>query len=221
MMQYMRKIKDVGITGSLAKWYDKNSRENRREELQMYAKEISRTVKAGDTILEVAPGPGYVLIELAKLGNYHLSGMDISADFVEIGKTNAKREKATVTFVQGTVSSMPFNRETFDFLFCSAAFKNFHDPAQALREMHRVLKPGGQGLIIDMNKNTTAAIRKAEVAKMHLHGFNYGFMRFAFGTFLRNGAYTKKGFEQLLAVSPFSSWNIAEQDISLYVYLYK
>ncbi|MDR2798581.1 MAG: class I SAM-dependent methyltransferase, partial [Treponema sp.] len=172
-------------------------------------------------ILEVAPGPGYVLIELAKLGNYHLTGMDISADFVEICKNNANQEKVAVDFIQGNVSAMPFNGESFDVLFCSAAFKNFHDPLRALEEMYRVLKPGGQGLIIDMNKNTTSAIRKAEVDKMQVHGFERWFMVFAFGTFLRNGAYTKEGFEKLLAPSRFSKWNVEEQGISLYVHLYK
>ncbi|MDR2797761.1 MAG: class I SAM-dependent methyltransferase, partial [Treponema sp.] len=90
MLKYLRTINDVGITGHMAKWYDKNSRENRRAELAGYAREIASLVKPGESlgggkpqILEVAPGPGYVLIELAKLGNYHLTGMDISADFVE------------------------------------------------------------------------------------------------------------------------------------------
>ncbi|MHB9291545.1 putative 2-methoxy-6-polyprenyl-1,4-benzoquinol methylase [Hollandina sp. SP2] len=228
MLKYLRKINDVGITGRAARWYDKNSRENRRAELAGYAREIACLVKSGaekgsgkPQILEVAPGPGYVSIELAKLGNYHITGMDISADFVEICKTNANQEKVAVDFVQGNVSAMPFEGERFDVLFCSAAFKNFHDPLGALGEMYRVLKPGGQGLIIDMNKNTAAALRKAEVDKMQVHGFERWFMIFAFGTFLRNGAYTKKGFEALLTRSGFSKWHVEEQGISLYVHLYK
>ena len=38
---------------------------------------------------------------------------------------------------------MPLPENTFDYLVCRAAFKNFSEPGAALGEMHRVLKPGG------------------------------------------------------------------------------
>ncbi|MDR1902691.1 MAG: class I SAM-dependent methyltransferase [Treponema sp.] len=220
MEKFLREKKDVALTGNFTKWYDKTSRENRMEELVGYAKKIAVLVQPGAVILEAAPGPGYVAIELAKMG-YSVTGMDLSADFIEICKANAARERATVDFVQGNVSSMPFDENKFDFLFCSAAFKNFHDPASALREMYRVLKPGGKGLILDMNKDTTAATRKAAVDKMNLGFFNRLFMAFSFAFILRDGAYRKSDFEAMLAASPFEKWNIEESGISLYVYLYK
>ncbi len=52
---------------------------------------------------------------------------------------------------------MPFESETFDFLLCRAAFKNFTEPLQALREMCRVLKPGGRALIIDLRRDTSTS----------------------------------------------------------------
>ncbi|WP_059369322.1 class I SAM-dependent methyltransferase [Treponema endosymbiont of Eucomonympha sp.] len=221
MEKFLRKKKDLAITGGFAKWYDKNSREHRRGELAAYAREIAGSIQDGAAVLEVAPGPGYVSIELAKLGDFHITGIELSADFVEICKANARRENAAVDFVQGNVSAMPFAPERFDYLFCSAAFKNFHDPAQALREMHRVLKPGGKGLIIDMNKDTTTAARKAEVDAMNLSGFERLFMAFSFATFLRDGAYRKGDFAEMLAASPFRDWRIAEHGVSLSVYLQK
>jgi ubiquinone/menaquinone biosynthesis C-methylase UbiE len=221
MEKFLRKSKDVAITGKFARWYDRNSREHRIEELRSYAAEIAAAVKQGDAILEIAPGPGYISIELAKMGRYRITGMDLSADFVEICKANAAREQAAVDFVQGNISAMPFAENQFDYLFCSAAFKNFHDPARALSEMYRVLKPGGKGLIIDMNKNTTAAIRRAEIDKMRLEGFERLFMAFSFAFILRDGAYRKNDFEEMLDASPFQRWNIAERGISLYVYLFK
>ncbi|MDR1148931.1 MAG: class I SAM-dependent methyltransferase [Spirochaetaceae bacterium] len=230
MMQYLRKIKDLGITGSMAKWYDKNSRESRMEELKSYAKDIAALVEAGcanpaakpqgrPRILEVAPGPGYISIELSKLGSYTITGMDISEDFIKICKANAERESADVDFVQGNVSNMPFADASFDFLFCSAAFKNFHDPAQALREMYRVLKPKGGGLIIDMNRNASNAALKAEVDKMRLRGFSHLWVSLTFSIFLRKGAYTRAEFETMLASSPFSNWKIKEGGIGVCIYL--
>ncbi|MDR2660405.1 MAG: class I SAM-dependent methyltransferase [Spirochaetaceae bacterium] len=224
MMKYLRKIEDLGISGGMAKWYDKNSRTSRMAELAAYARDISSLIGKADkkpNILEVAPGPGYISIELSKLGNYAITGMDISADFVDISRANAKRENADVNFIQGNVSNMPFMDASFDFLFCSAAFKNFHDPAQALREMYRVLKPGGKGLIIDMNRNASDAALKAVVNDMKLRGFDRFFMSLTFRFFLRNGAYTDAEFESLLAASGFSSWNIEERGIGLYVLMNK
>ena len=86
-------------------------------------------VKQGNAILEIAPGSGYVSIELVKVGQeYRITGMDLSADFVGICRANAAREQAAVDFVQGNVSAMPFAENQFDYPFCSAVFKNFHDP---------------------------------------------------------------------------------------------
>lgn len=96
---------------------------------------------------EVAPGPGYTIIELAKLGEYTITGMDLSFAFVEIGKKNAEEDGVEIKFCQGNVSAMPFKNEEFDFIFNRAAFKNFLDPAGALNEMYRVLKENGKVLI--------------------------------------------------------------------------
>ena len=86
---------------------------------------------SGSKVLEVAPGPGYFAIELAKLGNYKVTGVDISETFVEIARANAAEAKVTVDFRRGNASGMPFGSETFDFLLCRAAFKNFTEPLQA------------------------------------------------------------------------------------------
>ena len=221
MQDVLRKSKDVVITGGMALWYDKNSRGPRRAELAGYAREIAADAAAGAAVLEIAPGPGYTAIELAKMGDFAVCGMDLSADFIAICKANAEREGAQADFVQGNVSAMPFDDGRFDYIFCSAAFKNFHAPERALAEMYRVLKPGGKGLIIDMNKNATAAERKAEVDKMGLKGLERLFMRFCFAFFLRSGAYTKTCFEKMLAASPFGGGIVEEKGLSLYVRLKK
>jgi len=115
---------------------------HRIEELKSYAHEVAKSVKNGDSILEVAPGPGFLSIELAKMGSFNIYGLDISKDFVDIAKKNAKENGVTVNFQQGNVSRMPFSEDMFDFVICTAAFKNFKDPIKALNEIKRVLKPG-------------------------------------------------------------------------------
>lgn len=65
--------------------------------MQRYADEVASLVSAGANILEVAPGPGYLSIELAKKG-FTVTGIEISPDFVKIAKNNAQEENDSVDF---------------------------------------------------------------------------------------------------------------------------
>ena len=219
-MRFFRKNKDLGITGSFTRWYDKNTREKRIGEMREYAKEAKKHLTDNANVLEAAPGPGYFSIELAKMGNYNITGMDISEDFIEICKTNAKRENVTINFLQGNVSEMPFENNTFDFIFCSAAFKNFKEPVTVLREMHRVLKNNGIALIIDMNHDVSKKMLDEEAVKISKSGFERWFMRMTFRG-LCKGAYSIKELENMINNTKFNKSDIRETGISLYIFLYK
>lgn len=97
-MKLQRRFKDIGIEGRNARWYDNNTRRHRLGEMKEYAKEVAKQVHDGSLVLEVAPGPGYLAIELAKLGNYKIIGLDISKKFVEIARRNAKNRKLKSSF---------------------------------------------------------------------------------------------------------------------------
>ena len=122
--------KGMGMEGMLAKWYATNTRKS-LDEFKVLARRIASELAPGSSVLEVAPGPGYFAVELAKLGNYRVTGLDISKTFVEIADRNAKEAKVDVSFRQGNASDMPFESESFDFILCRAAFKNFADPVGA------------------------------------------------------------------------------------------
>jgi ubiquinone/menaquinone biosynthesis C-methylase UbiE len=220
LMKIGRKFKDLGITGGFTRWYDKNTCENRIGEMREYAEETKKHLTDNASILEVAPGPGYFSIELAKIGNYKITGMDISADFIEICKANAQRENVNINFVHGNVSSMNFEENTFDFIFCSAAFKNFKEPVIALREMYRVLKNNGTALIVDMNHDVSKETIAEEAAKISKPGFERWFMKNTFKG-LCNGAYTKAELENMIKQTSFNKNEIKETGIGLYIYLYK
>ncbi|MFC5451291.1 class I SAM-dependent methyltransferase [Paenibacillus aestuarii] len=219
-MKNIRKNKDVGIYGLTAKWYDKNSRKSRLTQMQNYANEVASLVKDGSTILEVAPGPGYLSIELAKKG-YHVTAVELSPDFVKIEKKNAEEANVTVDFKEGNAANLPCEDRFFDFIVCSAAFKNFKDPAKALCEMYRVLKAGGTSLIIDMNYEATLEDINHEISQTGMKGFDKHFVKFAFRTFLKQGAYTQEDFESFIRENPFQHYRIKKEGISLFVYLYK
>jgi ubiquinone/menaquinone biosynthesis C-methylase UbiE len=144
--------KGIAMEGMIATWYAKNTGKAIAEYRNL-AKRIADGLRPGDSVLEVAPGPGYLTIELARLGCYRLAGLDISRTFIRIARENAARGGVKVSFQQGDVAAMPFADDAFDFIVCRAAFKNFGDPVGALCEMHRVLRPGGRLMIIDGDRD--------------------------------------------------------------------
>ncbi|GHV09618.1 hypothetical protein FACS189485_22370 [Spirochaetia bacterium] len=125
-----------------------------------------------------------------------------------------------VTFVQGNVSAMPFEDSIFDFIVCSAAFKNFREPVMAIREMYRVLKNNGIALILDMNRNAPKEMIEAEAAKTSRPGFERWFMKTTF-VHLCKSAYTKDEFEKIIKQTSFNKTDIKEMGIGLSVYIYK
>lgn len=216
-MKFFRRFQDLGLEGVQAKMYDKGSREHRIEEIKEEAKEATSHIKDGDSVLEVAPGPGYLSIELAKLGKYKITGMDISKDILEIAARNAKESEVEIEFRHGNASCMPFQDSIFNFIICVLAFKNFKEPLKALNEMYRVLKPGNSALIMDLDRNASKKVMEAIVKNMGLKGINAFIAR----TIQRNGAYTKKEFESFISQSQFKDCVIKEGNLGFSIYLNK
>ena len=170
-------------------------------------------------VLEIAPGPGYLAIEIARLGRFEVTGLDVSRTFVEIGRENARKAGVTVDFRHGDAAAVPFEANSFDLVVCQAAFKNFTEPVCALDEMHRVLRPGGSAIIQDLSKDAANADIDREVIAMKLSRFNTLATRFMLETILRRRAYTPAQFERLVAESAFRACDIRKDGIGLEVRL--
>jgi len=212
--------KGMGMEGRVAKWYAKTTR-SAMDDFKALAKRMSETLAEGSSVLEVAPGPGYFAIELAKLGNYKITGIDISKTFVDIASENARAESVEINFQHGNASSMPFEDNSFDLIVCRAAFKNFSDPVGALKEMRRVLRPGGQALIIDLRKDTPKEEIDAHVDKMKIGPLDTAFTKLAFRTFLLKRAYTLADFTKFIAESGFQKSGIREEPLGFEISLGK
>jgi ubiquinone/menaquinone biosynthesis C-methylase UbiE len=212
LMKQQRRFKDISIEGIAARWYDNNTRKHRLAEMNGYAKEVAKHIQEGCSVLEVAPGPGYLAIELAKLGRFKITGLDISKDFVEIAKRNAREASVEVEFRQGSVADIPFPDDTFDFIICTAAFKNFKEPLEALSQMYRVLKSGSTALIVDMNRNASNQQIEDYTENTGAKGIDKLFMKLIFKYFLRNG---------LISKTTFKEYHIKEEGIGFYIYLRK
>lgn len=211
---------DRGMEGMVAKWYAANTAEMMNEYTEL-AERFSRGIAPGGRVLEVAPGPGYFSIELARRGAYAITGLDISKTMVAIARAKAAEAGVEADFQQGSASNLPFPRDSFDFLLCRAAFKNFAKPVEALREMCRVLKPGGRGVIIDLRRDASPGRISRYVDGMKLSAFQRMVTKFTFRTMLLKSAYTKEQFQQMLAQAAFSRIDIREEEIGFEITMWK
>ncbi|HYL36602.1 MAG TPA: class I SAM-dependent methyltransferase [Bryobacteraceae bacterium] len=202
------------MEGLTAKWYASLTRKS-LDEFKVLARRVADQIPPGSRVLEVAPGPGYFAIELAKLGGYQVTGIDISHTFVLIARRNAAQAGVAVDFRQGNAASLPFENKSFDFLLCRAAFKNFSQPVRALQEMYRVLKPGGRALIIDLRKDASQESISEAVDDMSLGRVNTLITKLTFRFMLLKRAYTRKEFEEFLLQTKFGPIDIQEDLIGL------
>jgi ubiquinone/menaquinone biosynthesis C-methylase UbiE len=208
------------MEGMVAKWYAANTGKALDEFAQL-ARRVAGQLPPGARVLEVAPGPGYFSIELARLGPYSITGLDISHTFVAMASQRAAAAGVRVEFRQGNASSMPFAGDTFDFLLCRAAFKNFGQPVRALQEMCRVLKPGGRGLIIDLRRDASPESINRQVDTMGLSAIDKIMTKLIFRFSLIKSAYTKEQFAQMLAQAAFHAVDIEETEIGLEIFMTK
>ncbi len=149
----VKAYKGMGMEGSVARWYDKTTRRYMPEYVAL-AQRIAGATPAGGEVLEVAPGPGFASIEMARRG-MRVTAVEISRTFVEIAGRNAEAEGVEVELIHGDAAALPLAEASVDFVVCRAAFKNFTEPVKALSEMRRVLRPGGTALLIDMRREAT------------------------------------------------------------------
>jgi len=211
--------KGMAMEGMIARWYTNIRQQD--AELEPVVRQVSDLLPAGSRILEVAPGPGYLAIELARLGTYQVVGLDISASFVQIARAKAEQAGVAAEFHHGDAAHMPFGADSFDFIICRAAFKNFSEPVQALRELHRTLKLGGTALIIDLRGDASPEDIRTAVGNMGLSAINRLLTQWAFKQFLLKNAYTGAEIQQMIAQTPFAGCDIREDSIGMQIWLEK
>jgi ubiquinone/menaquinone biosynthesis C-methylase UbiE len=215
----MKPYRGLAMEGPIASWYAKNTAKG-ADEFAALASRIAPTLSPAAAVLELAPGPGYLAIELARRGPWQITGLDISHSFVRIASENAARAGVTVAFRHGNAASQPFAADSFDFIVCRAAFKNFADPVGALTEMHRVLRPGGTALIVDMRSDAADTAIDDQVSRMKLGPIS-GLFTSAILKSLRRRAYSRADFERMIAATPFGRGEINGSPLGFEVTLTK
>jgi ubiquinone/menaquinone biosynthesis C-methylase UbiE len=190
-----------------------------RNDISATAQRIAARLTAGARVLEVATGPGYLAIEVARLCGAPVDALDISRTFVSIATRNAQQAGVQVNVRHGDVHVMPWGDGTFDCLVCRAAFKNFSRPDVALREMRRVLKPDGQALIIDMRREVSNEEIDAAVASMATSRMSTWVIGRTFKGMLRRRAYGMEALRDMALAAGFTRCDIAPVGIGFEAWL--
>jgi ubiquinone/menaquinone biosynthesis C-methylase UbiE len=100
----------------------------------------------GSDVLDVACGTGIVartVSSTVKKG-VRVTGLDNNPEMLKHASMLSKRSGLEIDWQQGEANQLPFKERRFDYLFCQQGMQFFPEPQQALKEMHRVLKPGGR-----------------------------------------------------------------------------
>jgi ubiquinone/menaquinone biosynthesis C-methylase UbiE len=214
----LKPFRGIGMEGFIANWYAKNTATD-IEDFRRTAQMIVARLAPGARILEIAPGPGYLAIELAKLGAYSITGVDISNSFVRIATENARRAALNIEFRLGDAHALPFASGSLDCIVCRAAFKNFSDPVTALREMRRTLKNDGTALIIDLRKDVSDAMIDEFVKSRAGGRANALITSWTFKYMLRKRAYNRSDMFAMATTAGFTHCDIIEESIGMYVWL--
>lgn len=112
--------------------------------------QLATMLRPGDRVADIGCGYGRIAIPLARLG-YRVTGLDLSPVMLAAARQSARELAADVTWREGSMCRMPLASESFDAVACLwSGFYELLNPEEqldALREMHRILRPGGWGLI--------------------------------------------------------------------------
>lgn len=170
-------------------------------------------------VLDVAIGTADLTIEMLRQGKAEqITGIDLSEGMMAIGEKKVQEFKnSKVRFVYGNAQEMPFEDKSFDAVTCAFGCRNFQDLDAGLKEMYRVLKPGGQVTILEFSYPSNRLVRalydlyfshilptigrivsKDKTAYSYLNksvkSFCWGE---AFAQHLRNAGFTNERFETL------------------------
>ena len=125
------------------------------------SKAISQLKKSSPKIiLDVATGTGDLAIASLKLNPEKVFGVDISSDMVEIGKRKIQKKnlQQKIELIEADSESLIFDDNKFDAITVGFGVRNFENLEKGLKEMYRVLKPGGTAVILEFSKPKNAVI---------------------------------------------------------------
>ena len=116
-----------------------------------WRRKLAEQIRGSNLVLDIATGTGEVAIETVRKLDASVIGIDPSAQMLGIAKTKCGsiEYRKKITLVQGFAENLPFGNEKFDAITIAFGIRNTVKPLESLKEMNRVLKPGGKAAILE------------------------------------------------------------------------
>jgi len=112
---------------------------------------------APELILDVATGTGDLALEAMSLNPNKIIGLDIAEQMLVVGREKIAHKGLAkiIEMVNGDSENLPFPDNNFDAITVAFGVRNFQNLAKGLKEMNRVLKPGGRIVVLEFSKPST------------------------------------------------------------------
>ncbi|WP_354507045.1 bifunctional demethylmenaquinone methyltransferase/2-methoxy-6-polyprenyl-1,4-benzoquinol methylase UbiE [Moheibacter stercoris] len=121
-----------------------------------WRKKVVKSVQKAkpSTILDIATGTGDLAIAMAKATDAKITGFDLSAGMLEVGRKKVSEQNLAnrIEMIQGDAENMPFADHSFDVITVAFGVRNFENLSKGLDEIYRVLKPGGKFIILEFSQ---------------------------------------------------------------------
>jgi len=111
-------------------------------------------------ILDIATGTGDLAINLSKIKNAKIIGLDISSGMLNIAKEKVKKKNLPIELVLGDSENLPFKDATFDAITVGYGVRNFENLDKGIQEIYRVLKPNGIFVVLETSQPTKFPIKQ-------------------------------------------------------------
>jgi len=119
---------------------------------------------SGLTVLDVAIGTADLTLEILRQHKAsHVTGLDLSREMMRIGQNKAAKFGCSdkIRFDYGSALDMPYADASFDAVTCAYGVRNFSDMDKGLNEMYRVLRAGGELMILEFSYPDNRLVRWA------------------------------------------------------------
>ncbi len=111
-------------------------------------------------VLDVACGTGDLSLELKSAGKVKVIGTDFCRPMLEIAKDKTAKENETIPYIEGDGMNLAFTDNSFDAVTIAFGLRNFSNWQDGLKELHRVLKPGGKLAILEFSAPVAPGFRQ-------------------------------------------------------------
>jgi demethylmenaquinone methyltransferase/2-methoxy-6-polyprenyl-1,4-benzoquinol methylase len=117
----------------------------------------------GARVLDVATGTGGLALEIVRRssGQIAVTACDLNERMLSVARRRAERALLPVNFVRCDATALPFSNDSFDAVSIGFAIDDMHDRQLCVREMQRVLRPGGQIALLELGQPETLLLRAA------------------------------------------------------------